>query len=353
MIRKIFNQVSVLIGIIFLVGIYKSVISTSEIHLQDTIHEIGIGSLIVSSCFYLFSHLLRSLRIAVMAGREDISLRKVVKTQFYTNGINLILPFKLGEIIRLWDFHKLIKKYEVSVSTILAEKFIDLCFLFFGLSISLIIVDTAKLDLDFTIISCMGFIMVVLFFYFIIPNNVKSFNLFIAKRYSHPHVIKALAFTSKLYRIIKSMQDIFRQKTATLLVFTLMIWTFEVMAFFFLFDFLDSYKLILLLSFLVFLSVFIPSGSLGFGGVQLGFYCLYLINPDFKFLELSLIYQIFLFMPAIFISFAIFMKDRYTAKQEAMKKLVARIKMQRSRPVIEDKELKNPAPGYSNTTKAV
>ncbi|MBX9853810.1 MAG: hypothetical protein K2X86_18855 [Cytophagaceae bacterium] len=351
MIKKIFNQVSVLIGIIFLVGIYKSVISTSEIHLKDTINQVGIGSLLLSSAFYLFSHFLRSLRIAVMAGREDISLRKVVKTQFYTNGINLILPFKFGEIIRLWDFHKLIKKYEVSVSTILAEKFIDLCFLFFGLSISLLIVDTSKLDLDFTIISCMGFILVVLFFYFIIPNNIKSFNLFIAKRYSHPYVIRVLAFTSKLYRIIKNMQEIFTQKTATLLVFTLLIWSFEVLAFFFLFDFLSGYKLILLLAFLVFLSVFIPSGSLGFGGVQLGFYCISLINADFKFLELSLIYQIFLFLPAIFISFSIFLNDRYVARQEAMKKLVAKIKMQRSRPVIEDRGLKGAV--YTKTTKAV
>jgi hypothetical protein len=311
MIKRLYSQISVIAGIVFLIGIYQYISQTREINLPSYIRQIGIFNLVIASVFYLLSHLVRGLRIAVMAGREDISLRKIIRTQFFTNSVNLILPFKLGEIYRLYEFHKIIKKYEVSVSSIIAEKSIDFCFLFMALLSSYYFAGPLHLDLSYTIIICSVFLVLILFGYFILPENIKSFNLFIAKRYSHPNWIKLLGFTSKIYTIIRNIKQILNDKTATLFVFTSIIWFLEILAFIFLMKFLPDIKLLPLLAFLVFLSIFIPSGSLGIGGVQLAFYCIYIIDPKFPFLELSLIYQIFLFLPAILISTLILIVEKY------------------------------------------
>ena len=71
-------------------------------------------------------------------------------------------------------------------------------------------------------------------------------------------------------------------------------------------DYLVEWKYIVILAFFVFLSSLIPSGSLGLGGLQLAFYLIYVVQPDFPYLALSMVYQFFIFFPAIILAFVIY-----------------------------------------------
>ena len=307
MMKNIYNVLSVLIGIVFLYAIYKYSTTFKEVDLLGEMVRIGWWKIILSTFFYLFSHLLRSFRIAVLLNRQDLSLKKIIEKQFYTNGINLIIPFRLGEIYRMYSFNEIIENYQTSVITFITERALDFFILFIGLIATILIARVDMASLNTPLIFAFIFVLVALFIYYVLPENIRSLNLFIARRYNTRNTLRILAFTGKFYNIITELKNILRQKVATLMVLTAIIWIFEVAGFLFLIQVLPL-KLIFLLAFLVFLSAFIPSGAFNYGGIQLGFALITLVHPNFNWFDYSLIYQIFMFTPAMLISLFIFIK---------------------------------------------
>ena len=284
--------------------------------ISSLIVEIGAFKLFISCGFYLFSHFLRSLRIAVMLGRQNYSLTNLIAKQYYTNGINLIFPFKLGEFYRILEFNKLVGDYNTSLITVIAERSIDFLILFSGLFLSLLFLNYQLIQLEYTIIIGCIFIFSVLFIYYVLPENIKAFNLFIAKRYNGKWVISVLSKTSRLYHIILNLKDILSKRYSTVIALSLLIWGSEVFGFYYVFGYLASYKILILLAFLVFLSSIIPSGSMGLGGLQLAFFLISNLDPAFKYLEFSFIYQLFVFLPAILIGFIIYLFSRVKKPME-------------------------------------
>jgi hypothetical protein len=262
---------------------------------------------------YLFSHFLRSLRVAIMIGRQDFSLINLVGKQFYTNGINLILPFKLGEVYRIVEFNKIFKDPERTFLTIIAERSIDFLFLFSGLFAALYLTEYNILDLQLTILIGCLFIASVLFIYYVLPENIRWLKLFLAKRYSKNWVVKVLGLIHKFYTVIINIKLILKRKLSTIILLTTLIWLSEIAGLFFITDYLTEWPYFLLLAFFVFLSSLIPSGSLGLGALQFAFYLIYLIKPGFPHLALSMIYQFFIFLPAILIAFGIYIYVRLNA----------------------------------------
>ncbi len=279
---------------------------------------------IISITAYLFSHFLRSLRVAVMIGRQDFSFIRLIDKQFYTNGINLIIPFKLGEVYRIVEFSKIFKNSERTFLTILAERTMDFLFLFLGLFFALYVTDYNVVNLHFTVMIGSLFIGFVLFLYYVLPENLRSLNLFLAKRYTTKNVNRILSVSDKFYSIIINIKQIIKRKSSTIVLLTILIWCFEIAGLFFIIDFLPEWHYLLLLAFFVFLSSLIPSASLGLGGLQIAFYLISTIKIGFPYFAMSVIYQLCIFLPAILISFVLYLIHKLFRQKE--KKMTLRFK---------------------------
>ncbi len=309
MIKNVYNILSVVIGIVFLFGIFKYSADYKQVDLLHEITAIGWWKISLSAFLYLLSHLLRSFRIAILLNMSNLSLKAIIEKQFYTNGVNLIIPFRLGEIYRMYSFNEIVDNYQTSVITILTERALDFFILFIGLISTIFITQVDLASLNTPLVIAFIFILSALFIYYVLPENIRSFNLYVAKRYNTRNTIRVLAFTGKFYEIIFELKNIIKQKVTTLLVLTAIIWLFEIAGFLFLINVLP-FKLIFLLAFLVFLSAFIPSGAFNYGGIQLGFGLINIIQKDFNWFDYSLIYQIFMFTPAMIISLILYIKSR-------------------------------------------
>ncbi len=64
----------------------------------------GQSLLVLAGLAYLFSHLLRGLRLYLLAFERRQMALGLVAVHFSTAWINVLLPFKLGEIVRLVSF---------------------------------------------------------------------------------------------------------------------------------------------------------------------------------------------------------------------------------------------------------
>jgi hypothetical protein len=261
------------------------------------------GSLVA----YLLSHVLRAIRFAVLLGRQDYSIFKLVYLQFYTNAINLIFPFKLGEVYRIVAFNKLIKDDKKLILTVITEKTLDLLLLFVWALVAILILGQEIVALNIVLWILLFLISGSLILFFVLPENIRTFNIFIAKRYNTKWTITVLSLTNKIMRVITNIKSTLRTNASTITLLTFLIWFFEVLGFCYLLPFMLEKSQVWLVSILVFLSSLIPSVSLGLGGLQLGFSAIENNTSQFNSLIISLTYQAFIFAPAVVFGFILYL----------------------------------------------
>jgi hypothetical protein len=305
--RTLYNIFSVLVGLFFFYYFLHLFDELPKIDLKEILAEMNYLYVFGSLAAYLFSHVLRGLRIAVLMGRQDYSLWKLMYLQFYTNAINLIFPFKFGEVYRIVEFNKLIHDKKKLVLTIVTEKTIDLLILFSWALLAIVLLGQNIVALKTVLWVISSLIAFSLIIFFVLPENIRTVNLVIAKRYNSKWVIRLLAMTTNISHVIANIKHTLRMNASTIVLLTFLIWIFEVMGFTYLLPFLAIKSQIWLLSILVFLSSLIPSVSLGLGSLQLGFSTLDYHTSQFNSLLISITYQTFIFSPAVLIGFLLYL----------------------------------------------
>ncbi|WP_227459037.1 hypothetical protein [Cupriavidus pauculus] len=79
----------------------------------------------LSTVLYLSSHLLRALRLTMLAGNHEISLRRLTLVHYFASGVSLLLPFKLGEVYRVVELRTVIGDLRRSMVTVWIERGFD------------------------------------------------------------------------------------------------------------------------------------------------------------------------------------------------------------------------------------
>ena len=308
---KIFYKATlIVIGSIFLYHIYEIIKETNSITFSQIFDKIDFVKAALCLGLYLASHMVRVLRIAVMIGRQNFSLLSLLKIQYYTNAVNLLIPFKLGEFYRIIEFNKVIRDQEKTFFTIIAERGIDFILIFLGLFVCVYFTEQTFMEIKITIILGFVFIGAILFIFFVLPQNLRFMNIFLAKRYTSNSIIKVLYISSKIHDSIEGIRNIITKEKATLMVLSLVVWVLEIGSFYYINEFAFHYKYTILLACLVFLSGLIPSGSFGIGGIQLAFYLVFRDVGKDMYLYLSISYQLLIFLPAVVLGIGILLFDK-------------------------------------------
>ena len=264
------------ITIYFLIGVFVTSL-TSKLILNNDLNyfhtNFNKSLLIICVFFYLFSICLRGVRIFLLSDLENKSLRESISLQLITSSLQLLLPFRLGDIARFYIFRNYLNNLAESASVFFIEKTFDLIA---TLSIILIWLIPDKLKY-LPIIFKSNYVVVfvsVFFFLFIIFSN-KSLQNYISK--SNSGKIFKTKISIRLLSLSNTVQTIFtrsRKNLFKLISITLGIWIFDSLSFIYITSlFNPSFKDILLIGPLVALSSSLPSPPLGISGsVAIGFY---------------------------------------------------------------------------------
>ena len=108
----------------------------------ETLIKFNFLEIIIAVGLYLLSHTVRALRLVLLSPVMKINIRSLWKEQFKANGVNLLLPFKLGEAYRLIYFNKFFGSYSNSFAVLVVERFLDLLTIFLLLSLALYFSNT-------------------------------------------------------------------------------------------------------------------------------------------------------------------------------------------------------------------
>ncbi len=236
--KHLYKILTVVLGILFLFYFKHLFEELPKINFHEILSEVNYFYVAFSLLAYLFSHVIRAIRIVVLMGRQDYSLWKLIYMQFYTNGINLILPFKLGEVYRVIEFNKLIKDSNRLLLTIITEKTLDLLLLFIWALLAILFLGQQIAVLQLVVWILMALIASSLVILFVLPENIRSINVFLAKRYNSRWVVNVLAFSDKIASVIANIKLTLKGNASTILLLTFAIWFFEMLGFTYLLPFM-------------------------------------------------------------------------------------------------------------------
>lgn len=276
----------------------------TKLNNQFRFHSLSI--LIFMTLMYFSSHLLRVIRLYIIIDHENIKLRDMLKVQIFTNGVNLILPFRTGELFRIYKYNGLINNWLKTILVIFLERIIDVSIIFM-IFIFFLLNSSYNLD-QFVYILQFGlfFVISISGIYFLLPENISSVKLYVAKKYNVNKSIMLLRILDKLGKLLEEVKGLINKKFKTILFFSLLIWFFEICTFLFVFNLNSDFEVMLMLALFVFLAAFLPSGLTHLSGTALAFYQISNITDNAEIISHLEIYNIMIVLPALLISLLFF-----------------------------------------------
>ena len=276
----------------------------------ETLIKFNFLEIIIAVGLYLLSHTVRALRLVLLSPVMKINIRSLWKEQFKANGVNLLLPFKLGEAYRLIYFNKFFGSYSNSFAVLVVERFLDLLTIFLLLSLALYFSNTNIQMINYIFYISIFLLSIIIIILFVFDEILIILHKIFLNKPSTKIVLTAIEFSGNLIKAIEKIKLILNKKYIPCLFLSFIIWSLEISAFFIFLEFLD-FKFDLLI-FLAISSAFVsllPNAPLGYGGIQIAFY---LIGDAFQYPQLvsySFVYNIYIFGAGLLFAAFLFLLD--------------------------------------------
>jgi|SaaInlStandDraft_6_1057023.scaffolds.fasta_scaffold04549_5 uncharacterized membrane protein YbhN (UPF0104 family) len=305
------------LGIIF---IYYTlgVVDLDKNKITNILKDLNYFNLFIAVTLYLLSHTVRVLRLVILNPLANYSIRNLWREQYKANGVNILLPFKLGEAYRLIYFRSFFGSYFNSFVTLICERFLDLLIIFTILSISIYLSPLELSALNYVLFGSLILLLIMALIYYSIEElTLIIHKIFVEKKTTRLNSLTVKS-TGNFLNAIKKIKKILNQKYTSCLAISFLIWTLEISAFFIFFEILDGkIDLIIFLALAVSLSSLLPNGPMGLGGIQLAFYSIGIVanNPDI--VNYSVVYSLFIFGSGLLISGALFIHDYFIKNKDA------------------------------------
>lgn len=273
----------------------------------EKFHYIEISIAVI---LYLLSHTVRVLRLVILNPVTKFNIRDLWREQYKANGVNLLVPFKLGESYRLIYFKKFFGSYSNSFAVLVTERFLDLFTIFVLLSLASYFsgIDIPAIKYLFYIsIALLSVICIILYIF-------DELLIILHKIFLHKQTTKltltAIEISGSLIRAIKKIKSILHNKYISCFFVSVIIWALEISAFFIFLDLLEyQLDLLIFLALAVSFATLLPNAPLGYGGLQAAFYLIGEASGTIGLVDYSFVYSIYIFGSGLLVAGYFFLRD--------------------------------------------
>ncbi len=162
-----------------------------------------IGLIIVA--LFLLIHICKLMRMYLVLIDTKIEFRRFVFAYFRTTLVNLVIPFKLGEVYRAIVFYRLSESLEIGILSVIVDRFFDtLALVLIILPLILLYPDT----LSFVTIMLTVFLAVIVFIYRVFPPAYRYLNNYIIINRTSKRsmaVLRVLSVLKVWYEYVKNL----------------------------------------------------------------------------------------------------------------------------------------------------
>lgn len=171
-------------------------------------------------------HLIKLMRLYLIMMEERVPLGKFIPAYLRTTLVNLIIPFKLGEVFRMWEFSRLSGGFRTGFFSVLIDRFFDtLAIVLLLLPCELLV--TGKVSLPAILLTV--FLVIIVFAYCIFPSTYTFLNRYIIMNRSSKSSMTALKGLEIVHEWYEYVKKLVMGRYGLLILMSLAAWLFEIM----------------------------------------------------------------------------------------------------------------------------
>ena len=173
---------------------------------------------------FFIVHAVKMMRLYLILLDRQIPFARFVPAYFRTTLVNLIVPFKLGEVYRVCEFWRLSGGFNTGFFSVLVDRFFDT----FAIVLILLpyqMIVSGRVTLPVILLSV--FLVVIVFAYVIFPSTYRFLNRYIIMTRSSQKsmaVLKGLEVVNEWYEYV---QNLISGRYGILILFSLLAWIAE------------------------------------------------------------------------------------------------------------------------------
>ena len=234
------KRIYYLVNIIFLLGSFVSLGNIFISKLFD-IHKLLKPNIILFVvvfiiCFVLI-HSIKMLRFYLILIDEDLKINRFIKIYIKTMFVNILLPFKSGELFRFYCYSSETNNYKVGIISVLVERFFDTL----GLMLLLIPIEFHTIHrLSESTVILFAFIAIMLSMYITFQGFYDYINRFLIFNTSSRKSIGWLKLLEHLYEWYIYIEKLISKRVAFILGLSFVAWIAELVMFYMLSALLHS-----------------------------------------------------------------------------------------------------------------
>lgn len=186
--------------------------------------------LVAAAAVYVLGHLLRALRLAVLVKEPVVGTRGILSAHVLTSGLGLLLPFKLGDLVRMRVLGVLMGSTTRGAVAVILERSLDVGVI---IAISLVAAATTAgstpLVTPLLVVSVV-FVLATVAAVTVVPDYLRAVSLHLVRRSDTPRHVRLVVALERVMVVLDEAPKLLRRRTATLVVLTGLVWLAELAA---------------------------------------------------------------------------------------------------------------------------
>lgn len=174
---------------------------------------------------FVIVHLIKMMRMYLIVMDKKYDFEKFVPAYLRTTLVNLIIPFKLGEIYRIVVFGRMTDNFETGFFSVLIDRFFD-TFAIVLLLLPYQILVTGNMTMPVIVLSL--FLIVLVFAYIIFPSSYRFLNRYIITSKSSKRSMSALKMLEMLREWYEYVSGLVSGRYGLMILFSVAAWMFEI-----------------------------------------------------------------------------------------------------------------------------
>lgn len=178
---------------------------------------------VVFLCIFL-AYAFKGIRLYIIMLEYRISIITFIKIYLKTTLVNIALPFKLGEVFRIYCYGIELSNYKLSIFLVLIDRYFDTIPLLFLLIVFTII---GKVEVTILLALMICFLLVITFVYLIFPSSYQYLNRYLIMNTHTQRGIQALSSMKKFKSWYSNIQSLIKKRTLLILLISVFTWLLE------------------------------------------------------------------------------------------------------------------------------
>jgi hypothetical protein len=183
---------------------------------------------LAASALYAFGHVLRFIRLALIAYLPGVRLRRLLQVHLLTTGLGVVLPFKLSELVRIREVGVVVGSLRRGLLVVWIERTLDAVVLIALVTVAALTIDGALDLVAPLLVTLVAFVVLTLVALTVLPANLRALMLHITRRRTGERGVQAMRLLRAALTTLRPAPELVRGKLSTIAVLSVAIWAVEV-----------------------------------------------------------------------------------------------------------------------------